>query len=692
MTLFHSCHDAVSPDGYLCSSLQLISPGVYEGEIEIQNIPSYFLGFQLPLHCVHLNLKSSLAQLGIDATLLHCELSKNQKRAHIHAQFTSHGPIAESMLTLLKPGDRVAKLFAADERRLVRSPDYLESMLKNTDKAGHPLLCFGKKLEHLISFDVVDDRLVVSLPTLPGIVRYDSDIYGLLPLIQKSLSNPKLSIRHFLSLYQQIAEGQHIPCEGNILLIKTEPLHIRTVFARVVNQLLPQGLFHTSANILEPTTQESGDIFEFFGNPSTSIERIPLEFFTIEPYKEHSYFCNRDLLQTTLQSESEIKKIFGTAPQGPVKAATYLSKGSEIPSLYADSWLTGSAAAYQCSENLAVKDEYIHAQPCYPFLEAMEMGLINSEGALLSRFFPSSSLKGMLISYHVRHYLKQIYFQVPSYTYGDYFSHNDRGLLLDLHQAGIDVFWADEESGRVLQYTKRRDKNSGMFVVKDRVEEFRSAFFVAIYGSRLLENNFSAQLHTLLAGLQRAAHTLGIPGFSKPSPLAVITGGGTGVMATGNRVAKELGILSCGTVLDLEASPAQIDQPANEFLDAKMTYRLPQLIERQEHFYADLAILVVGGVGTDFELYLELVYLKTGAKPPTPIFLIGPVEYWKEKVAHAYEINLKAGTIRGSEWISNCLFCITSPEAGVAVFEQFLAGELPIGYDYPPAPDGLVIV
>lgn len=155
---------------------------------------------------------------------------------------------------------------------------------------------------------MVDDRLVVSLPTLPGVVRYDSDIYGLLPLIQKSLSNPKLSIRHFLALYQQIVEGQHVPCGNHILLIKTEPLHIRTVFARVVNQLLPQGLSHTSANILEPTTRESGDIFEFFGNPSAQIERIPLEFFTIEPYKEHSYFCNRDLLQTTLQSESEIQK------------------------------------------------------------------------------------------------------------------------------------------------------------------------------------------------------------------------------------------------------------------------------------------------------------------------------------------------------------------------------------------------
>lgn len=76
MTLFHSHHDAVSPDSYLCSSLQLVGTGVYEGEIEIQNIPSYFLGFQLPSHCIHLNLKSSLAQLGIDASLLHCELSK----------------------------------------------------------------------------------------------------------------------------------------------------------------------------------------------------------------------------------------------------------------------------------------------------------------------------------------------------------------------------------------------------------------------------------------------------------------------------------------------------------------------------------------------------------------------------------------------------------------------------------------
>lgn len=119
----------------------------------------------------------------------------------------------------------------------------------------------------------------------------------------------------------------------------------------------------------------------------------------------------------------------------------------------------------------------------------MEMGLINSEGALLTRYFPSASLKGMLISYHVRHYLKQIYFQVPSYTHGNYFSHNDRGLLLDLQQADIDVFWADEESGRVLQYTKRRDKNSGMFVIKIVLKSFDQLIlllFMALVSLRII--------------------------------------------------------------------------------------------------------------------------------------------------------------------------------------------------------------
>lgn len=694
MNFFHKDHDAVTPDGYLCSPLKPVLPGVYEGELEIQNIPDYFLGFHLPSHCLQLNLKSSLAQLGIDATLVECELSREHLRARLRVHFTSHDPIATVALSELKIGNFLVKLFAADDRRLVRSPKYLERMLKHTDHAGVPLLCFGKKLEHLIAFDVIDDRLIVSIPTLPGIIRYDHNIYGLLPLLGKALGKKDIRVRHLLSLYQHTVDSEKIPSQDRILLIKTEPLHIRTIFARVVNSMLPQGLRHTAANILEPTTLDSGDIYEFHGESQQPVDKIPLEFFTLEPYKERSFFCYRDLLRSSLESEETIQAIFDTAPQAPVKAATFLSKGSEISELSTDSWLTGSQVSVYSQECGLSKNlpDYMEAQPSFPFLQAMEHGLITSEGVLFSRYFPSSCLKGMLLSYHVNHYLKQIYFQVPSYTHGQFFSQHDRSLLTDLHFSGITTFWVDAHSKKVLQYVQRRGKDSGMFVPIKRVEEFLSAYFVGIHGSGLISKGYSEDLRTLLLGLHHLTQLAVIPGFSKHTPLAIMTGGGPGAMAVGNQLAAELNLLSCANLIDFEISPIKLNQQHNTHVQAKMTYRLPSLIERQEHFHVDLAIFVVGGIGTDFEFCLELVSIKTGKKPPVPVLLIGPKEYWKAKVSPIYRSNLDAGTIRGSEWVSNCIFCITSPEAGIDVFRRYMEQTLPIGPDYPPAPDGFFTV
>ncbi|BAE81527.1 conserved hypothetical protein [Chlamydia felis Fe/C-56] len=691
--LFHRNHDATSPDGYLTSSLRMLSPNIYEGEIEILNIPEYFLGFHLPKHCLHLNLKSSLAQLGVDAKIKEAELSKECSRARLLVQMSSHDPIASVMLTLLEPGDYVAKLFAADDRRLVRSLQYLERMLKHTDKAGMPLLCFGKKLEHLISLDVIDDRLVVSLPTLPGVVQYDHKIYGLLPLIGKALGQPNMRVRNFLALYQYKVEREKIPYRNRILLIKTEPLHIRTVFARVVDSLLPEGVKHTAANILEPTTQESGDIYEFYGTSSVPVEIIPLEFFTIEPYKEHSFFCYRDSLKSSLESEKCIFDIFETAQGTQEKAATYISKGSEIPELSPNSWLVGSAKSLYDKRNPYPENlhEYIEEQPCFPFLQAMETGHITSQGVLFSRYFPSSCLKGMLLSYHVNYYLQQIYFQIPSYNYGEYFSEHDRSLLMDLYFSGIPTFWVDRASKRVLQYVKRRGQDSGMFVPVKRVQEFRSAYFIGIHGSGIVSEGYKEDLREFLQGIHSLTQEMPIPGFPPNTPLAIMTGGGPGAMSIGNEVATELNLLSCGNTVDFEQSPGA-PQAANPYTQAKMTYRISSLIQRQEHFHVDLALFVTGGLGTDFELSLELVSIKTGKKPPVPIFLIGPASYWKDKITPLYQSNCTAGTNRGSEWVSNCVFCISSPKAGIEIFRRYMNNTLPIGPEHPPYPDGFIEV
>ncbi|AFS20372.1 LOG family protein [Chlamydia psittaci] len=691
--LFHRNHDATSPDGYLTSPLHMLSPNTYEGEIEILNIPEYFLGFHLPQHCLHLNLKSSLAQLGVDAKIKEIELSKECSRARLLLQISSHDPVASVMLTLLEPGDYIAKLFAADDRRLVRSPQYLERMLKHTDKAGMPLLCFGKKLEHLISLDVIDDRLVVTLPTLPGVIHYDHKIYGLLPLIGKALGQPNMRVRNFLSLYQHKIEREKLPLRDHILLIKTEPLHIRTVFARVVDALLPQGIQHTAANILEPTTQESGDIYEFYGSSIVPVETIPLEFFTIEPYKEHSFFCYRDFLKSSLESEQCLFNIFETTPGTQEKAATFISKGSEILELSQNSWLIGSAKSLHDKKNPYPENlqEYIEEQPCFPFLQAMETGHITSEGVLFSRYFPSSCLKGMLLSYHVNYYLKHIYFQIPSYNYGEYFSEHDRALLMDLYFAGIPTFWVDKVSKHVLQYVKRRGKDSGMFVPITRTQEFRSAYFIGIHGSCMISEGYKEDLKELLQGIQNLIQTFPIPGFPPHTPLAIMTGGGPGAMAVGNEVATELNLLSCGNIIDFEQSPMK-NQGMNPYIQAKMTYRLSSLIQRQEHFHVDLALFVTGGMGTDFEFCLELISIKTGKKPPVPIFLIGPAAYWREKVTPIYQTNCKTGTNRGSEWVSNCVFCISSPQAGIEIFQRYITNTLPIGPEHPPYPDGFLEV
>ena len=76
-------------------------------------------------------------------------------------------------------------------------------------------------------------------------------------------------------------------------------------------------------------------------------------------------------------------------------------------------------------------ERYIEQQPSYPFLKAIDDGVITSQGILLTRFFPSPLLKRMLLSDNVQRYLKGIYFQRPSQAFMDYFSSEDRALLHD---------------------------------------------------------------------------------------------------------------------------------------------------------------------------------------------------------------------------------------------------------------------
>ena len=164
-------------------------------------------------------------------------------------------------------------------------------------------------------------------------------------------------------------------------------------------------------------------------------------------------------------------------------------------------------------------------------------------------------------------------------------------------------------------------------------------------------------------------------------------------MEMGNRIAKELSILSCANIADFRQENAIInEQKQNPYIEAKMTYRLRELVERQAEFNLDFPIFVMGGIGTDFEFCLEEVRRKVGSIPATPVLLFGSKEYWEDKITYRFQRNIKAGTIAGSEWISNCFYCVQTGDQALEVYRKFFTNTLAIGKEHPFHELGFVVL
>nr|MBA3817066.1 hypothetical protein [Parachlamydiaceae bacterium] len=630
-----SC-DLVTPDGQI-TSLKHIDAKTAEATVSIQKISPTFVGFQIDREYVMFNIKSTLAQVGLDGVGFEYEIDQKNRCAHVKVQLNAIGPIAVALLSLIEVGAYIGKLFAADERRRVRDPHYLGRMFGRSDRWGRPLLSLGGLHGgNDLILDKVDGRTIAYVTLQNGRITYGPSIYGFLPTLAKALLS-NMHTRGLLSLHQHL--NSTLPRsmgEDDILLVRTHPLHVRTVFGRVVNNLLSQGYLHTSASVLQPDTFASGDIYELYGKSKRELTDIPLEFYTLEPYREYVFFSDRDQLQECLEDSSILFKAFATAPE-PMdnRAAVFIVKGEQMINLKPEDWIVRDTRQHdfpgsmQSARQGLMVERYIEQQPSYPFLKSIDAGWITSQGILLTRYFPSPLMKRMLLSDQVQRCLKGIYFQYPSHSHQNYFSSEDRALLHDLDKFGIPIFWVDEGTGNILQYTQKPDRDSGMFVPLPLVDKFLKSTVFGIYGSNLLEGNFEKELRNLLSGVMEMRKDMNHPLLKKDTPLTLVTGGGPGAMEVGNRVAKELQIISCANIVDFRQKDVSVvnEQKQNPYIQAKMTYRLDKLVERQAEFNLDLPIFLTGGVGTDFEFCLEEVRRKVGSVPPNPILLFGEVEY-----------------------------------------------------------------
>jgi predicted Rossmann-fold nucleotide-binding protein len=695
-------YDLVTPDGYI-TELRPIDAKRRLATVKIEEISPAFVGYEIDQKLITFNLKSTLAQLGINGICREFHFERKNNLAHVKVELVGIGAVGVAMLQLLEVGAYIGKLFAADDRRRVRDPDYLMRMFGRSDRKGRPLLSLGGlEGSGALILEKLEGRTVAFISLLDGVLHYEMPIYGFLPTLAKALSKNMTQTRQLLHLHQHWEKGvPRIINPNDILLVRTAPLHIRTVYAHVVDNLLPQGMHHTTANFLQPDTSASGDIYELYGVSNQIIDDIPLEFFTLEPHREHVFFADRDQLIASLEDPKSLFDAFATAPEPKnLLASVFVVKGTQMKNLQPKDWITRDTSKHDFpglshpARQAQVVDRYIEHQPAFPFLKAIEDGLITSQGVLLTRHFPTPLLKRMLLNDQIQRCLKRIYFKYPSCSHDGFFSHEDRAMLVDLAKFGIPVFWVDDISGKILQYVLKPEKEAGLFVPTSLVETFRKATFFGVYGSNLQEGSFEKELRALLEGVLAMRETTHHHLLSKDTPLALLTGGGPGAMEVGNRVAKSVGILSCANIVDFRSTDKAVinEQKQNPHIDAKMTYRLDRLVERQAEFYLDIPIFLPGGIGMDFEYTLEEVRRKTGSCPANPVLLFGSPDYWRRKVTSRFQLNRETGTTKGSEWVSNCFYCIQTAEQGLWVLRNFFENKLKIGKEGPIYDEGFYTV
>jgi uncharacterized protein (TIGR00730 family) len=123
------------------------------------------------------------------------------------------------------------------------------------------------------------------------------------------------------------------------------------------------------------------------------------------------------------------------------------------------------------------------------------------------------------------------------------------------------------------------------------------------------------------------------------SGMAIITGGGPGIMEAANRGAQEAGALSVGLNIELP-----FEQGGNPYCDIDLEFHY--FFARKVMFvrYASGFVVFPGGFGTMDELWEALTLIQTGKIIEFPVVLVG-TGYWRGLVDWVGERMLAEGNI-----------------------------------------------
>ena len=151
-------------------------------------------------------------------------------------------------------------------------------------------------------------------------------------------------------------------------------------------------------------------------------------------------------------------------------------------------------------------------------------------------------------------------------------------------------------------------------------------------------------------------------GFAKHN-LAVITGGGPGIMEAANRGAQEAGAPSVALNIALPH-----EQHPNPYVTPDLSFKFHYFALRKMHFMMRAKALVAfpGGFGTLDELFEVMTLVQTRKVHPVPILLFGS-DFWKRLVN--MDVLVQEGTI--SEEDLQLFHYVDTPEAAWQVICDF---------------------
>ena len=121
--------------------------------------------------------------------------------------------------------------------------------------------------------------------------------------------------------------------------------------------------------------------------------------------------------------------------------------------------------------------------------------------------------------------------------------------------------------------------------------------------------------------------------------LAVITGGGPGIMEAANRGASDAGGVSVGIGIDLP-----LEEGVNKFVSVPLEFRYFFVRKTLLAKYANAFVFFPGGFGTLDELFEILTLIQTGKMDPMPVVLYDS-SYWQGMVNWLHETMAESGRI-----------------------------------------------